>query len=136
MRPQSAVLLLLLAGCTPVMETALHFAPPTSEEGRQCVARCQAERAPCAQSCDRRERLCLSDAESRAMRDYNIDTDPDSGRNRRAGSGLTYFDYADRYRRLCSFTGCRDACTATYRSCFEACGGTVTETRVCVANCG
>ena len=136
MRTLSATLLLLLAGCAPVMETALHFAPPSGEEGRLCVARCQAERAPCTDSCDRRERLCLSDAESRAMRDYNIDTAPSDSRGRRSGSSRTYFDYADRYRALCAVGGCRDRCTATYRSCFEACGGTVTETRVCVANCG
>ncbi|WP_109118259.1 hypothetical protein [Azospirillum sp. TSO22-1] len=135
MRTRPAALLLLLAGCAPVMETALHFAPPAGEEGRQCVARCQADRAPCVQSCDRRERLCRSDAESRAMRDYNLEADRYNDA-RRSGSSRTYFDYADRYRRLCSFQGCRDTCVATYRGCFEACGGTVTETQVCVANCG
>ena len=127
--------LLPLAACAPVMQTALHFAPPAGEEGRQCVARCQAERAPCVQSCDRHERLCLMDAESRAMRDYNLEADR-YGRGRRAGSSRTYFDYADRYRALCAVGGCRSACMATYRTCFEACGGTVTEAQVCVGNCG
>lgn len=128
---------LLLAACAPVMETALHFAPPATGEGRQCVARCQAERAPCTQTCDRRERLCMSDAESRAMRDYQLDTSNDGyDRGRRPGLSRTYFDYAERYRSLCSVDGCRSACAATYRTCFEACGGTVTETQVCVGNCG
>lgn len=126
---------LLLASCAPVIETTYDYTPPDTAEGQSCVARCQAERAPCTQSCDRRERLCLTDSESRAMRDYQMELG--DGLNRRSSaSSRTYFDYADRYRSLCYVGGCRDACDATYRTCFEGCGGKVTAQRVCTANCG
>lgn len=126
---------LLLAACAPVYETAYTFIPPTSAEGRQCVAGCRAEAAACTQSCERRERLCLNDAESRAMRDYQIELGDPPDR-RRSGSYRTYFDYADQYRAVCRAGGCRERCDSAYRACFEACGGRVTTQQVCTANCG
>ncbi len=136
--PKPSVLVavaLTLASCAPVIETTYSYAPPGTDEGRHCVARCEVERAPCAQSCDRRERLCLNDADSRAMRDYQMELGDGLGR-RRGGSGRTYFDYTGRYRALCSANGCRNTCDDTYRACFEGCGGTVTATQACTANCG
>ena len=127
-------LILLLASCAPVVETTYRYAPPESAEGQRCVAACAAERATCSQSCDRREKLCLTDADSRALRDYRIDTD-DFG-NARRPSSRSVFDYMDRYRSLCRMEGCRNACGDTYRACYERCGGRVTATRTCTANCG
>lgn len=126
---------LLLASCAPVIETTYAYTPPDTAEGQRCVAQCRTGRTPCTQSCDRRERLCLTDAESRAMRDYRMEQG-EPGSRRRSESSRTYFDYADRYRSLCSVGGCRSACDATYRTCFEGCGGTVTAKEVCTANCG
>ncbi|WP_448190056.1 hypothetical protein [Azospirillum sp. sgz301742] len=126
---------LLLASCAPVIETTYGYSLPDTAEGRSCAARCEAERATCMRSCDRSERLCLTDAESRAMRDFQQEVG-DPGGPRRGGTGRTYFDYANRYRSLCYIGGCRNACDETYRTCFEGCGGKVTATRVCTANCG
>lgn len=133
--PALLTAVLTLASCAPVIETTYSYAPPGTDEGRRCVARCEAERVPCARSCDRGERLCLDDADSRAMRDFQMELG--DGLDRRRGStSRTYFDYADRYRPLCSADGCRNTCNGTYRACFEGCGGTVTTTQTCTANCG
>lgn len=131
--PLLLALLLLLASCTPVMETTYHFTPPPTAEGQSCAASCAAERAACTQGCDRRERLCLTDAEARAQRDYRIDTD-DFGDRR--PSNRTILDYVGRYRNQCLMGGCRTPCEDSYRACFEQCGGTVTATEACTANCG
>jgi len=134
-KPHAALLsLFLLAACAPVYETAYEFVPPATAEGQRCAEQCLAERAGCAQSCERNERLCVADAESRALRDYRMEQDV---WDRRRGAGSrTYFDYANRYRAVCYAGGCRSACEATHRACYESCGGRVVATQVCTANCG
>jgi hypothetical protein len=121
-----------LAACAPVYETRYELTPPVDRlAAGACLARCEAERDVCTgrenaayQACDlaaqQRVELCRRNAS------IQVEICQRSGK-------------LDCGRRLCSRPRCTsaglEACGADYRSCFAACGGAVTESKVCVAGC-
>jgi hypothetical protein len=51
------------------------------------------------------------------------------------GRPKTIENFRYRYRCTNQYSNCLFGCSAVYDSCYEACGGIITRTTVCVANC-
>jgi hypothetical protein len=126
------VVLAGLGACAPVYETRYQLTPPPGgPESRSCLGRCRAALSLCATQASGAYRACDQRAQQRfevCQRNASIEVEvcKRSGRD-------------DCTRRICTRERCSDAsvagCDADYRGCFAACGGSVTESAVCVANC-
>ena len=115
----------MVSGCGPIYDLRYEYAKPSGAD-RVCFSQCVTGRSHCRQL----SRL----ADANRERDAALCAAIASGEK----------DAAERRRRLAE---CRLAlpprpafpdgdCERDYNDCFIACGGTVTEIRECVANCG
>ena len=115
----------VVSGCGPIYDLRYEYAKPSGAD-RVCFSQCVTGRSHCRQL----SRL----ADANRERDAALCAAIASGEK----------DAAERRRRLAE---CRLAlpprpafpdgdCARDYNDCFIACGGTVTEIRECVANCG
>lgn len=122
---------LALAACGPVMETRYHFTPPKSSQGKMMANQCQQTQNMCRQNCRLEKQVCLSDARSRGMMEYQqyvternakkepIKRSPDS--------------FVSDWR--CNENTCESNCAEDYRMCYINAGGTVNSRQVCTAFC-
>lgn len=120
---------LMLSGCGPEYQTVYSYVPPHSWRGRQCVNQCLTQRSYCQSECQSQDQTCRAEAQVAAMPAYLHH----ERKMRKEGQGddfTTVSDYAD-------YSNCTDSCgcAATYRSCFENCGGSVMANTQCVAFC-
>lgn len=110
------VCIALISGCST---TTYQYVPPATEQGKFCIAQCTNAR-----------QSCFSDAESRAVRD------------RASCESRSYQTFTlcliqantkdekkacEKRRPQCFEFANTAACEQTYRSCYAACGGKVTE---------
>jgi len=115
----------LALGCapSPVYQVKYDYLAPESAEGRECTQQCEGPKLQCEQTVNRQfeqERLklqqgyqqCLLSQSGGAARVPILCYDP---------SQSIKPDYSN--------------CLATYKGCFEHCGGRVEERNVCVRNC-
>lgn len=138
----SAGMLLLLAACGPRYQTFTAYEPPVAHGGLKCVARCMEDRRLCRREKDVGVQQCRIDARStadgenlRAEGLYQLDL-------QRFQAGLTPAaperprtvapDYAGCARQGSEIEG---QCGADFDLCYQTCGGRVTYTTHCVANC-
>jgi hypothetical protein len=130
-------ILTVFGGCGPVYEPGYRLEAP-ADAGRpavqQCLAACTAGRDAClgpAQerlaACETRASLMQDSCRSNARIDYQICRSAFEPTGR------------DCFPRICRRMTCPtdevEACAASYRDCFAACGGKVVEEPRCVANC-
>jgi hypothetical protein len=133
---RAAALLVTLASCAPVYEPRFRteMPRPLDAAARECLASCDRARDACFiparaefAACSERAILIQDQCRANAQIDYQI------CQRAFAPDGRTcYLPICDRPR--CE-TRALDLCEADYRRCFAACGGTVVEEQVCVANC-
>jgi hypothetical protein len=133
-----ALTIAMAAGCGPVYEPVYRFEPPPAgaeEAGaRRCLAACEAARAACLPPA--RDRLAACEARASLSQDLcrsNARIDFEICRSAFEPTGSVCVP------RICQRPRCppveAEACESDYRRCFAACGGTVVEERLCVANC-
>jgi hypothetical protein len=125
------------AGCGPVYEPVYRFEPPPGAQeagARRCLAACEAARAACLPPA--RDRLAACEARASLSQDLcrsNARIDFEICRSAFEPTGSVCVP------RICQRPRCppveAEACESDYRRCFAACGGTVVEERLCVANC-
>lgn len=116
---------LLLGACGPIYQTEYRYQPPLDEQGRACVAHCEAGKSQCRVNADLRAENRQLKCESAARDDYErclFNAKGDSSKT----SCL---------RRRCSEPAASDSCAADHRVCFESCGGVVQSQQVCSFNC-
>jgi hypothetical protein len=136
------VAMAVLAACGPRYQTFTNYTPPASDFGRQCVAQCLSARQLCRQHQSALVQQCRSEAQQQAtietlkrQAEYQIDLE-------RYRAGLIQ-DEPPRPPSVTPATGRCDQqgsrierqCSADFDLCYQNCGGTVTYTTRCVANC-
>jgi hypothetical protein len=124
-------------GCGPVYKPGYRLEAPADAarpEVQQCLAACTVARDACLgpaqerlDACETRASMMQDSCRSNAQIDYQI--------------CLRQIEQTGRTcaRRICQRMACPrqevEACEASYRDCFAACGGKVLEEPRCVANC-
>jgi hypothetical protein len=109
-----------MTGCGPVYETFYSYKAPRTAHGLACVSNCEIIKS----SCEDRAELRRTNCEIRADSDYRL---------------CIALAKNEDQRRACFRSSCAirrdDSCIREYNRCFQICGGTVTETVRCTANC-
>lgn len=121
---------LIMAGCGPLYETSYSFAPPSTSQGKMCVLQCQQSKTLCQRLCTSDNSNCKLRARSDAQFQYEQYVSAQTAARQPVTKTLN--DFYNPFQ--CLPKSCH--CAADYRSCFQLCGGDVTEQRTCVANCG
>ena len=122
----------LLAACVaaeqargPTYKVEHLFKPPASEEGQRCVAGCDKNRVRCETAAQEggvdRRRAC----EQQAADEHELCV----------GRTTSTSEKNACYRKSCPVGRDYVNCEASFRSCFEGCGGQVWSRTVCEANC-
>lgn len=137
----AALASLLLAGCNPRYQTFTSYRPPTDIAGRQCLAQCSSTRQTCRQSGQTLIQQCRSQAQMEAHLEtarraaaYSIDLE----RSGNGGYGAPELPgpASPNYSRCDDeAAGVELQCKDDYDLCYQNCGGQVTYTTQCVANC-
>ena len=110
------IALFMVTSCGARYKISYKFTTPSSAEGKSCIHQCETKKVQCKKSADMKaDREILYEKE-----DYQ------ECLRERIGhcfdeSLLIEPDYSK--------------CESNYRSCFERCGGKVTEVKDCVSNC-
>jgi hypothetical protein len=138
----AAVLGALLAGCGPRYQTFASYTPPQDDAGRQCLSQCLSGRQICRQSAQVQTQQCRLGAQTetqleniRRLAEYQVELE--RYESRRSG------DAPERPQTLSpSYARCDGEAAAAARQCavdhdlcYQSCGGRVTYTVHCVANC-
>jgi len=138
----AAALALAASGCGPQYRTFTSYAPPADQVGRACLAECAAIRQSCRQDAGGMVQQCRLEAERSAERlhlqrlaEYGLelyhfqagltDRAPHKPREARPDYGACNYQ-AD---------GLEQQCQDDHDLCYQNCGGTITYTTQCVANC-
>jgi hypothetical protein len=138
----AAALVLAGSGCGPRYRTFTTYAPPADQVGRACLAECAAIRQSCRQDVGGMVQQCRLDAEAAAQRlhlqrlaEYGVElyhfeaglTDHPPQK-----PGEARPDY-----RSCNYQAgnLEQQCQDDHDLCYQNCGGTITYTTQCVANC-
>ena len=135
-----AVLGALLAGCGPRYQTFTSYAPPQDEAGRQCLAQCLSSRQLCRQNAQVQTQQCRIGADTvaqvenfRRLAQYQVELE----RSRRKGDGPEQPETVNPNYGRCDgeAAAAERLCRADHDLCYQNCGGEVTYTTHCVANC-
>jgi len=102
-------------GCGPISRTNYSFTPPQTPEGKVCVSQCGGTRLQCKQMENMSYETCQFRAKTAHY--YNSICHYDKQRIREC-----YRPYY--YEPFCVVN--YSQCEADYRSCYKACGGTIT----------
>jgi hypothetical protein len=132
--------LLSLTACGPQYRTFVSYAPPESAEGRACLASCQGMRMACRQQKGEQVQECRRNAETQAqlesirrIAEYAVSASDESSKSssRRLPRDAkpNYSACAAQDRQI------EGQCTADHDLCYQNCGGHVTYSTQCVANC-
>jgi hypothetical protein len=130
-------LLLAVAACGPRYKTYVAYTPPETTEGRQCLLSCQNLRMACRQQKDQQVQECRRNAETQAqletvrrIAEYAVtaQNDPKTGHLPRDAKP-NYSECASQGHHI------ENQCSADHDLCYQNCGGRVTYSTHCVANC-
>ncbi|MGF1562345.1 MAG: hypothetical protein ACFB3T_09230 [Geminicoccaceae bacterium] len=131
-----ALLGVALSACAPVYETRYSLTPPAADapertEALACIEQCGQQQQVCLvsareafENCELRAQTQFSHCRMRERMDYLACRGP--------------YGRTSCFPSTCLVPVCEtniQGCEAGYRACYAACGGTVTEETVCVANC-
>ena len=137
-----AALALAAGGCGPQYRTFTNYAPPADKVGRACLAECTAIRQSCRQDAGGMVQQCRLDADAAAQRlhlqrvaEYGVELYQfQAGLTDQAPQkpGEVRPDY-----RACNYQAgdLEQQCQDDHDLCYQNCGGTITYTTQCVANC-
>jgi len=113
----------LTLGCAPVYQVKYDYLVPESAEGKGCTQQCESTKLQCDQTVNmqfEQERLKLQQGYQQCLLSQS------SG-----GRGVPILCYDPSQSIKPDYSNC----LATYKGCFERCGGRVEEKNVCVRNC-
>jgi hypothetical protein len=131
----------LLVGCGPRYQTFTSYAPPQDVAGRQCLAQCLSGRQLCRQNAQVQTQQCRLSAQTdaqietiRRLAEYHAEL---------AGSRRKSRDTPEQPGTVSPNYGpcngeaaiAEQHCAADHDLCYQNCGGEVTYTTHCVANC-
>ena len=130
-----------LAGCSSRYQTYTSYTPPQDDGGQQCVAQCSSARQMCRQSGQTLVQQCRSEAQTEAhletvrrLAAYSIEferyADKEYGTPEPPGPASPNYARCDG-----EAAGVEQQCKADHDLCYQNCGGEVTYTTHCVANC-
>ena len=115
---------LLLGGCGPVYDTVYDFTPPTTSFGAECVENCKDSQSECEDfererndDCEERQKAQMDRCNDRILADKKR---------------------APKWTECGKTESCTEdtaKCESRYRTCYQACGGTISSKQVCVAFC-
>jgi hypothetical protein len=136
-----AVALALLAGCGPRYRTFTSYAPPQDDAGRQCLAQCLSGRQLCRQSAQAQTQQCRIGADTvaqienfRRLAQYQVELE--RSRSKRGSTPEQPATVNPNYGRCDGEAAAAERqCGADHDLCYQNCGGEVTYTTHCVANC-
>lgn len=137
----AAVALALLAGCGPRYQTFTSYAPPQDDAGRQCLAQCLGSRQLCRQGAQVHTQQCRLGAQTQAqienirrLAEYQLELERSHRKGRKAPErpGTVSPDYG---RCNGEAAAAERQCGVDHDLCYQNCGGQVTYTTHCVANC-
>ncbi len=111
----------LTIACGPSYRTTHTYTTPSSSEGRMCVLQCQNIKSKCEQIQDMSKEHC----EYREDREYDRCEERQEKKKKNKRSIC--------FRGSCSANYVK--CEKHYKSCYQACGGTVKSVTTCVRNC-
>ena len=131
----------LVAGCGPRYQTFTSYAPPEDQAGRQCLAQCLSGRQLCRQNAQVQIQQCRLSAQTdaqiqtiRRLAEYNAELAQSHRRRRDAPEqpGTVSPNYGP-----CNSDAAiaEQRCLDDHDLCYQNCGGEVTYTTECVANC-
>lgn len=123
LRASGLVGLLFLVGCGPMYQTEYIYTPPESSSGSACIFQCENSK----QQCQQIQSMRSEDCERRAEYEYQRCEDRIYDRK---GRDAKWYECT---RESC--TEDTERCEASYRSCYQSCGGRVEAQTRCVSNC-
>lgn len=144
----------VLSACStePRYKTEYTLTPPSSSQGRTCVATCQGNKQLCitnarlaTQQCQADNRQGKLDCYDQAkasyrscLRNIGSHTSAQHQQIRRSGCASTRSSAKSQCNLNFGYRTCNanSSCDREYRGCFKLCGGTVKSQRVCYQNCG
>ena len=98
---------------------------PNTAEGQRCMASCEQRRNYCRQKSDLGYADTYKQCEEQAKNDYD----------NCVGRTTSFSEKSACYRKACPVAADYINCEATFRGCFEGCGGKVWTREVCEARC-
>ncbi len=123
------LVIMAMAGCGPVYKKFYDYEPMRTESQRTCAMTCQLVKQSCFSNQQQAHQLCQSNARF----DYQSCKNNERWGYNRKGK-WECIDNCYCFESSCSEPN-RDECEDEYASCFRGCGGRVSETTRCVANC-
>jgi hypothetical protein len=124
--------LALLSGCGTAKDVTNYALPPTAG-GRLCSHECLEAQDYCHRTCDIRKRLCVNDAQARAIEDYDKYTREQYAQH--LPIELTPRDFERQKTCVTDRTDCGLLCDRHYDGCFQDCGGRISVTSSCQYLC-
>jgi hypothetical protein len=119
---------LTLMGCGPIYQTHYDYQLPHSERGKMCVNECLQAKSTCEQMNRMNEESCR-DRELKAARyEYQAYRDRQERHHQPVKKSVEDFNHGYRCNQSSD-------CEASYKMCYQNCGGVIKENRVCVAFC-
>jgi predicted small lipoprotein YifL len=116
-----------LGGCGP---SGTVYAPPASDSGRLCTARCSEKNNNCRGDCDLDNRRCLNQAQADALVAYeNYMSQQFLHANAIDRSAHDFENLAPCENAM---RACTAACETPYEACYEGCGGKVEKGSGCL----
>lgn len=112
-----------LTACGPMYDTFYTFTPPETASGQQCLMQCEHLKMQC-----------------RSMEEMRVDACEERSRwaQERCRDDIYRRKHREPKWHECGSESCTadlERCEASYRSCYQSCGGRVTSETRCVANC-
>lgn len=122
------IILALLGGCGPVFQTNYSYVPPRSPMSKMCINQCVQNQSICEQMCQMKNQSCRIQAHQDALYQYESYKHEQERLGLPINKSVSSFEYSGQCEQQCG-------CTASFNTCYSACGGKVLESRVCVAFC-
>lgn len=126
------LLTLFLAACGSAAKI-YSYTPPPTPGGRLCSSQCREARDYCVDTCNIKQRQCVSRVQAQALTDYQKYTA--SQFFERQAIELRPRDFERMGPCNDAFRSCSDICEDHYRDCFQSCGGKVNIESSCQFMC-
>jgi hypothetical protein len=134
--------MLALVGCSPHYQTFTSYTPPATDTGRQCVSQCLDTRRACRSEGDQQLEQCRVGAQRDALAEtvlrqaaYQMDRQQHTEGKTEAPPSRSAVVQPN-YRRCDQQAGnLAEQCSADFDLCYQNCGGAITYSTQCVANC-
>ncbi len=134
-----AQVMLMLLGCSPQYRAFASYTPPATDTGRQCATQCLDTRRTCRGQSDQQIEQCRVGAQRDALAEtvlrqaaYQMDRQQHKAEPPSSHSAIVQ----PNYRRCDQQAGnLAEQCSADFDLCYQNCGGAITYSTQCIANC-